>query len=247
MDSKTYPVSNIKTAEAVKVVENTQRYINIAFMNEMSIVLDNMGIETNEVINAMKTKWNSLNFKPGLVGGHCIGVDPYYLLYKTEKNGCTSRIISDSLIINDHMGEYIADVSIKKMIEAKQDFKHSKVLILGFTYKENCADVRNTKVFDIIKKLREYQIYPIVYDPLADKNIVKKEYGIDLIKSFDLEKVDCIIIAVSHDSFNNSLIENLEKAYNNTNKEKTKRVIIDVKGMLDEEKLKPYNISYWRM
>ena len=240
IDAKSYPVSNIKTAEAVKVIENTQRYINIAFMNEMSIILNNMEIETNEVIGAMETKWNSLNFKPGLVGGHCIGVDPYYLLYKAEELGFTSQMISSSSIVNNNMGKYIADVSVKKMKEANQNIQDSKVLIMGVTFKENCPDIRNTKVYDIIKRLREYQINPVVYDPLADKSLVKREYGIELLKEYNLENIDCIIITVAHDVFKNYLT-------NDITKEKSKKVIIDVKGILDEEKLKTYNINYWRL
>lgn len=165
----TYPVSTIKTAEAVKVVENSQRDINIAFMNELAMVFDRMGIDTNEVVDGMNTKWNALGFRPGLVGGHCIGVDPYYFTYEAEKLGYHSQIILNGRIVNDGMGKYVADAAIKKMIEAGQAPKNSKVVILGLTFKENCPDTRNSKVDDIIKRLNEFGIEPVVVDPWASE------------------------------------------------------------------------------
>ena len=176
----THPVSNIKTAEAVKVVENSQRDINIAFMNELAMVFDKMGIDTNEVVDGMNTKWNALGFRPGLVGGHCIGVDPYYFTYQAEKLGYHSQIVLNGRIVNDGMGAFVADAAVKKMIAAGQAPKKSKVVILGLTFKENCPDTRNSKVNDIIKQLRVYGIEPTVVDPWASERDAMKEYGVEL-------------------------------------------------------------------
>ena len=176
----THPVSNIKTAEAVKVVENSQRDINIAFMNELAMVFDKMGIDTNEVVDGMNTKWNALGFRPGLVGGHCIGVDPYYFTYQAEKLGYHSQIVLNGRIVNDGMGAFVADAAVKKMIAAGQAPKKSKVVILGLTFKENCPDTRNSKVNDIIKQLRVYGIEPTVVDPWASERDARKDYGVEL-------------------------------------------------------------------
>ncbi|MFR2987772.1 MAG: nucleotide sugar dehydrogenase, partial [Faecalibacillus sp.] len=189
----THPVSNIKTAEAVKVVENSQRDINIAFMNELAMVFDRMGIDTNEVVDGMNTKWNALGFRPGLVGGHCIGVDPYYFTYEAEKLGYHSQIILNGRIVNDSMGAYIADAAVKQMISAGQAPKKSKVVILGLTFKENCPDTRNSKVEDIIKKLKTYGIDPIVVDPWASKEDATHEYGVKLQNLEDIKNADCVI------------------------------------------------------
>jgi UDP-N-acetyl-D-galactosamine dehydrogenase len=197
----TYPVSNIKTAEAIKVVENSQRDINIAFMNELAMVFDRMGIDTNEVVDGMNTKWNALGFRPGLVGGHCIGVDPYYFTYQAEKLGYHSQIILNGRIVNDSMGKYVADSAIKKMIEAGQAPKHSKVVILGLTFKENCPDLRNSKVYDVIKRLNEYDINPVVVDPWANDDEAKHEYNITLAKLEEVTDADCVIVAVAHNEF----------------------------------------------
>ena len=182
----TYPVSNIKTAEAVKVVENSQRDINIAFMNELAMVFDKMGIDTNEVVDGMNTKWNALGFRPGLVGGHCIGVDPYYFTYEAEKLGYHSQIILNGRIVNDNMGKFVAEQTIKQMILAGKAPKNSKVVILGLTFKENCPDARNSKVSDIIKTLKQYSIDPVVVDPWASENDAIREYGVKLTKLFDI-------------------------------------------------------------
>ena len=177
----TYPVSSIKTAEAIKVVENSQRDINIAFMNELAMVFDRMGIDTGEVVDGMNTKWNALGFRPGLVGGHCIGVDPYYFTYEAEKLGYHSQIILNGRIVNDSMGAYIADATIKEMIAAGQAPKLSKVVILGLTFKENCPDTRNSKVNDIIKEAEwNTDIQPEVADPWADEKDAMREYGVKL-------------------------------------------------------------------
>ena len=176
----TYPVSSIKTAEAVKVVENSQRDINIAFMNELAMVFDRMGIDTNEVVDGMNTKWNALGFRPGLVGGHCIGVDPYYFTYEAEKLGYHSQIILNGRMVNDGMGKYVADSAIKQMILAGKSPKNSNVVILGLTFKENCPDTRNSKVDDIIKRLAEFEIKPVVVDPWASERDAMHEYGVTL-------------------------------------------------------------------
>ena len=180
----THPVSNLRTAEAVKVVENSQRDINIAFMNELAMVFDRMDIDTNEVVDGMNTKWNALGFRPGLVGGHCIGVDPYYFTYEAEKLGYHSQIILNGRIVNDSMGAFIADKAVKKMIEAGQAPKKSKVVILGLTFKENCPDTRNSKVDDIIKQLNTYGIEPVVVDPWASDRDAMHEYGVSMLKSY---------------------------------------------------------------
>ena len=189
----TYPVSNLRTAEAIKVVENSQRDINIAFMNELAMVFDRMDIDTNEVVDGMNTKWNALGFRPGLVGGHCIGVDPYYFTYEAEKLGYHSQIILNGRIVNDAMGAYIADAAIKQMIVAGQTPKQSKVVILGLTFKENCPDIRNSKVSDIIKRLSQYEITPIVVDPWANEDEASKEYNVQLVKLDQVTEADCII------------------------------------------------------
>lgn len=239
----THPVSNIRTAEAVKVVENSQRDINIAFMNELAMVFDCMNIDTNEVVDGMNTKWNALGFRPGLVGGHCIGVDPYYFTYEAEKLGYHSQIILNGRIVNDSMGTYVADAAIKKMIEAGQAPKNSKVAIFGLTFKENCPDSRNSKVEDIIKRLNEYGIMPVVVDPWANEQDTIREYGVYLTPLEDIEEVDCIIVAVAHDIFREIPLDNIKKLYGK-NKEK---VLIDVKGMYTIEELKKQGFLYWRL
>ena len=241
----TYPVSNIRTAEAVKVVENSQRDINIAFMNELAMVFDRMGIDTNEVVDGMNTKWNALGFRPGLVGGHCIGVDPYYFTYEAEKLGYHSQIILNGRIVNDSMGAYVADAAIKKMIEAGQAPINSRVVILGLTFKENCPDCRNSKVADIIGRLEEYDIKPDVVDPWADPEIAKHEYGVDLINIEDVHDADCIIIAVAHNEFKKLGIGDIKKLYKC--KPDTEKVLIDVKGLYEIEVLKDSELKWWRL
>lgn len=238
-------VSSIKVAEAAKVVENSQRDINIAFMNELAMVFDRMGIDTNEVIEAMNTKWNALRFYPGLVGGHCIGVDPYYFVYEAEKLGYHSQIILSGRKINDGMGQFVADAIIKKLIIANKVVKQAKVVILGLTFKENCPDTRNSKVIDIIKRLHEYEIEPIIVDPQADKVDVKNHYDIDLVDLKDIKDVDCIVFAVAHDEFKDMTWEDIDNLFGKyDNKEK---VIIDVKGILDKLELENKAYSYWRL
>ena len=239
----TYPVSNIKTAEAVKVVENSQRDINIAFMNELAMVFDKMGIDTNEVVDGMNTKWNALGFRPGLVGGHCIGVDPYYFTYEAEKLGYHSQIILNGRIVNDNMGKFVAEQTIKQMILAGKAPKNSKVVILGLTFKENCPDARNSKVSDIIKALKQYSIDPIVVDPWVSENDAIREYGVKLTKLEEVKDADCVIVAVAHNEFKAMSLDEI-KALFKPNEEK---VLIDVKGLYKVNDLNASGMKWWRL
>ncbi len=241
----TYPVSSIKTAEAVKVVENSQRDINIAFMNELAMVFDRMGIDTNEVVDGMNTKWNALGFRPGLVGGHCIGVDPYYFTYEAEKLGYHSQIILNGRIVNDGMGAYVADAAVKQMITAGQAPKKSKVVILGLTFKENCPDTRNSKVDDIIKQLRTYEIEPIVIDPWANKKEAMHEYGVELKSMDDAKNADCIIVAVAHDEFKKMPLDSIKSLFKES--EDNEKVLLDVKGLYEIGELKQSGMNWWRL
>ena len=241
----TFPVSNLRTAEAIKVVENSQRDINIAFMNELAMVFDRMDIDTNEVVDGMNTKWNALGFRPGLVGGHCIGVDPYYFTYQAEKLGYHSQIILNGRIVNDSMGAYVADAAIKKMIEAGQAPRKSKVAIMGLTFKENCPDIRNSKVIDIIKRLDEYGITPIIVDPYASEDEAYQEYGVILTNIQDVKDIDCLILAVSHDYFKQLDIISLLKMFKKLPDEN--KVIIDVKGLISIKDLQRAGVKWWRL
>lgn len=241
----THPVSNLRTAEAVKVVENSQRDINIAFMNELAMVFDRMDIDTNEVVDGMNTKWNALGFRPGLVGGHCIGVDPYYFTYEAEKLGYHSQIILNGRIVNDSMGAYVADAAIKKMIEAGQAPKKSKVVILGLTFKENCPDTRNSKVDDIIKQLNTYGINPLVVDPWASERDAMHEYGVKLTKIEDVSDADCVIVAVAHNEFRALSLTDIKKMFKTV--PDAEKVLIDVKGLYKIEDLKASGMQWWRL
>ena len=243
----TYPVSNIRTAEAIKVVENSQRDINIAFMNELAMVFDRMDIDTNEVVDGMNTKWNALGFRPGLVGGHCIGVDPYYFTYEAEKLGYHSQIILNGRIVNDSMGSYVADAAIKMMVENGQAPKTSKVVILGMTFKENCPDTRNSKVIDIVTRLKEYGISPAIVDPWADKQQTFREYGIKLQDLSEVKDSDCIIIAVAHNEFRQLSAEDLIKLFSEKGIENRSCVLIDVKGLYDRMLLESKGVKVWRL
>lgn len=241
----TYPVSNMRTAEAIKVVENSQRDINIAFMNELAMVFDRMDIDTNEVVDGMNTKWNALGFRPGLVGGHCIGVDPYYFTYEAEKLGYHSQIILNGRIVNDSMGDYVADSAVKQMVAAGQAPKKSKVVILGLTFKENCSDTRNSKVADIIKKLNTYGIEPIVADPWASEYDAKHEYNVELTKLEEVIDADCVIVAVAHNEFRSLSLYDIKKLFkDNADDEK---VLIDVKGIYKINELKESGMRFWRL
>ena len=246
IEAGTYAVSSIKTAEAVKIVENSQRDINIAFMNELAMVFDRMGIDTNEVVDGMNTKWNALGFRPGLVGGHCIGVDPYYFTYEAEKLGYHSQIILNGRIVNDSMGAYVADAAVKKMINVGQAPKNTKVVILGLTFKEKCPDTRNSKVDDIIKRLNEYGIEPIVVDPWASERDAMNEYGVSLTKFEDVENAGCIIVAVAHNEFKALSLDSIKAMYDLSLKDNEK-VLIDVKGLYSIKELKASGICYWRL
>lgn len=241
----THPVSNLRTAEAVKVVENSQRDINIAFMNELAMVFDRMDIDTNEVVDGMNTKWNALGFRPGLVGGHCIGVDPYYFTYQAEKLGYHSQIILNGRIVNDSMGAYVADAAIKKMIEAGQAPKKSKVVILGLTFKENCPDTRNSKVDDIVKQLNKYGIEPVVVDPWASERDAMHEYGIKLTKLDDVKDADCVIVAVAHDEFRALTIDDIKTMFKKS--EDGEKVLVDVKGLYSVKNLNGSGMRWWRL
>lgn len=241
----TYPVSTIKTAEAIKVVENSQRDINIAFMNELAMVFDRMGIDTNEVVDGMNTKWNALGFRPGLVGGHCIGVDPYYFTYQAEKLGYHSQIILNGRIVNDSMGAYVADAAVKQMINAGQAPKKSKVVILGLTFKENCPDTRNSKVSDIIKQLNTYGIEPDVVDPWASEREAMYEYNVTLTKLEDVGEADCVIVAVAHDQFKALSLEDIKGLYRDCSD--SEKVLLDVKGLYKIVDLNASGMRYWRL
>lgn len=240
-----YRASSIKVAEAAKVAENSQRDINIAFMNELAMAFDKMKIDTNEVVDAMNTKWNALGFRPGLVGGHCIGVDPYYFVYEAEKLGYHSQIILSGRQINDGMGTFIADAIIKQLVLAGKKVIDAKVAILGITFKENCPDVRNSKVIDIVKRLKEYGISPDITDPWADIIEVKNEYNIDLKQLNDIKNVDCLVLAVAHDEFKimNLLdMDNLFKPLPNSEK-----VFIDLKNICSLSELTSSGYNFWRL
>lgn len=241
----TVPVSTIKTAEAVKVVENSQRDINIAFVNEVAMICDRMGIDTDEVIYGMNSKWNALGFKPGLVGGHCIGVDPYYLTNAAEKLGYHSQIILNGRKVNDSMGAFVADAAIKQMIEAGLAPKKANVVILGITFKENCPDTRNSKVVDIIKRLKEYDINPIVSDSWADAEVAKHEYGVDLVPFEELPKADCVIVAVGHNQFRSMSTMQLKTLFKDVPDEE--KVLIDVKSLYRLDELKASGMRFWRL
>lgn len=241
----TVPVSTIKTAEAVKVVENSQRDINIAFVNEVAMICDRMGIDTDEVIYGMNSKWNALGFKPGLVGGHCIGVDPYYLTNAAEKLGYHSQIILNGRKVNDSMGAFVADAAIKQMIEAGLAPKKANIVILGITFKENCPDTRNSKVVDIIKRLKEYEINPIVSDSWADAEVAKHEYGVDLVPFEELPKADCLIVAVGHNEFRSMSTMQLKTLFKDVPDEE--KVLIDVKSLYRLDELKASGMRFWRL
>ena len=214
-------------------------------MNELAMVFDRMGIDTNEVVDGMNTKWNALGFRPGLVGGHCIGVDPYYFIYEAEKLGYHSQIISAGRKVNDGMGAFVADAAIKKMILANKSPKKSKVVIMGITFKENCPDTRNSKVADIIKRLSEYGVSPIVVDPWSDAKDAKKEYNVELTELENITDADCIIFAVAHDEFKKMSLHEVDKLFTNSPSEE--KVLIDVKGLFDKKSVEANGYSYWRL
>ena len=244
VEAGVYRAESIKVAEAAKVIENSQRDINIAFMNELSIIFNKMGIDTKSVLSAAGTKWNFLKFQPGLVGGHCIGVDPYYLTYKAEQLGYHSQIILSGRRINDDMGKYVAENLVKNLIKADIPVKSAKVAILGFTFKENCPDTRNTKVIDIYKELQEYGITPMVVDPAADAAEAKRLYGITFNTMEDIKEMDAVIVAVSHKQFLALDKEKISSLYSKTN---AKKVLVDIKGIFDRKEYSTEDYIYWRL
>ena len=243
IEAGTYPVSTIKTAEAIKVVENSQR--DIAFMNELAMVFNRMGIDTNEVVDGMNTKWNALGFRPGLVGGHCIGVDPYYFTYEAERLGYHSQIVLAGRKVNDSMGEYVADTAIKRMVLAGKTVRLAKVVILGLTFKENCPDTRNSKVVDIIKRLNEFAIQPVVVDPWANEHDVMQEYGIRLVPIVNVNDADCVILSVSHNEFVGMGMDGIDKLFSAVDNDK--KVLLDVKGTLNKKEFLNAGYNYWRL
>lgn len=242
VDAGVYRAESIKVAEAAKVIENSQRDINIAFMNELSIIFNKMGIDTQSVLKAAGTKWNFLPFYPGLVGGHCIGVDPYYLTYKAEEIGYHSQIILSGRRINDDMGRYVAENIVKYLIKADKTVKGAKVAILGFTFKENCPDTRNTKIIDIINELREYGIEPIVVDPVADSVEAKMLYGIEFAKLEEIVDMDAVVMAVAHEEFKYYSKDNIDDFY-----VEGKKVLFDLKGLYDRREYENAGYEYWRL
>lgn len=234
---------SIKVAEAAKVIENSQRDINIAFMNELSIIFNKMGIDTKSVLEAAGTKWNFLKFQPGLVGGHCIGVDPYYLTYKAEQLGYHSQIILSGRRINDDMGKYCAENLVKKLIQADVPVKNAKVAILGFTFKENCPDTRNTKVIDIYKELKEYGITAVIADPAADADEAKRLYGIEFVKLSEIRDMDAVILAVAHEQFKSLSVADIDALY----KAGSAKVLLDLKGILNKTDFENADYIYWRL
>lgn len=242
VDAGVYRAESIKVAEAAKVIENSQRDINIAFMNELSIIFNKMGIDTKAVLEAAGTKWNFLMFYPGLVGGHCIGVDPYYLTYKAEMLGYHSQVILAGRRINDNMGKYVAENCVKMLIKADKAVKGAKVAILGFSFKENCPDTRNTKVIDIVNELNEYGIDPIISDPQADAEEAKRLYGIEFSEIASVKNMDAVILAVAHFDFNAISIERMNALF-----ESDKKVLLDIKGIFDRHMFENAGYYYWRL
>lgn len=244
VEAGVYRAQSIKVAEAAKVIENSQRDINIAFMNELSMIFNKMDIDTKSVLEAAGTKWNFLRFSPGLVGGHCIGVDPYYLTYKAEQLGYHSQIILSGRRINDDMGKYVAENLVKNLIKAKIPVRDAKVAILGFTFKENCPDTRNTKVIDIYRELLEYGIVPIIADPVADKDEAKQLYNINICSQKILKNMDAVIVAVAHEEFFRLTVEEINAMYNSTY---SKKVLLDIKGLFNRQEYTMAGYIYWRL
>lgn len=242
VDAGVHRAESIKVAEAAKVIENSQRDINIAFMNELSIIFNKMGIDTQSVLKAAGTKWNFLNFYPGLVGGHCIGVDPYYLTYKAEELGYHSQIILSGRRINDDMGKYVAENVVKNLIKADKAVRGAKVAILGFTFKENCPDTRNTKIIDIVKELNEYGINPQIADPTADAAEAEKLYGVKFVDMNTIKDMDAVILAVAHTEFSTFTMDQMDGFFG-----EGKKVLLDLKGLLNRKEYEKAGYSYWRL
>ncbi len=242
VDAGVHRAESIKVAEAAKVIENSQRDINIAFMNELSIIFNKMGIDTLAVLEAAGTKWNFLPFRPGLVGGHCIGVDPYYLTYKAEEVGYHSQIILSGRRINDDMGRYVAENCVKQLIQLSKPVKGARVAVLGFTFKENCPDTRNSKVFDIVKELREYGIEPVIADPQADAAEAERLYGIKMSPMSDVKDMDAVILAVAHKEFAGLTVADVDKYFKDEEK-----LLLDIKGVFNKKEYEAAGYRYWRL
>jgi len=268
VDVGVYKAESIKVAEAAKVIENSQRDINIAFMNELSIIFNRMGIDTKAVLEAAGTKWNFLKFSPGLVGGHCIGVDPYYLTYKAEQMGYYSQIILSGRKINDDMGKYVAESTVKKMIKANKQINGSRVAVFGVTFKENCPDVRNSKVVDVIKELEEYGVEVKVVDPLADREDLWNEYRINPCEMEEIKGMDAVIFAVPHEAFKSIRLKDIKKMYKSSgpmhyftevmkevaagsefhiNVDQNGDVLMDIKGIFNRKEAENAGFLYWRL
>ncbi len=244
IEAGVYRAGSIKIAEAAKLVENAQRDINIAFMNELAVVFDKMGISTKEVLDAMNTKWNALGFTPGLVGGHCIGIDPYYFIYQAESLGYHSQIILSGRKINDSMGEYVADMTVKQLIKANKLVRNALVYVFGFTFKENCPDIRNSKVLDIVERLREYEVSVKVVDPYLGE-LTEKDYGIHVVKMEEVKEADGIVFAVSHKEFLEISTEQLGSFFRDF--PDSGRVVIDVKNIFNGKQLRESGYFYWSL
>ncbi|MCX7747154.1 MAG: nucleotide sugar dehydrogenase [Clostridia bacterium] len=242
IEAGVYKAESIKVAEAAKVIENSQRDINIAFMNELSIIFNKMGIDTKAVLKAAGTKWNFLNFSPGLVGGHCIGVDPYYLTYRAEQIGYHPQVILSGRRINDNMGKYIAENTVKQLIKANRQIKGARVLVLGLTFKENVPDTRNTRVIDIIKELQEYGVETFVVDPVADADEAFHEYGLNIEKYENIGEVDAVVIAVAHETFSKMDISELKSKYRGN-----EYLLVDVKGIFNRKSAIDAGFIYWSL
>ena len=262
IEAGVHRADSIKVAEAAKVIENSQRDINIAFVNELSIIFNKMGIDTKSVLEAAGTKWNFLKFTPGLVGGHCIGVDPYYLTYKADQLGYHSQVILSGRRINDGMGKYVAECTVKNLIKSGKQVRDANIAVLGITFKEDCPDVRNSKVIDIIDELKEYGVNVLVTDPIANEKEVKKEYGIELTNYEDIKDMDAIIVAVAHKEYLELSLEDIRQLYAinkfctitgevvegaNINIADCKLVLVDVKGIFNRKEAEYNNYLYWRL
>jgi UDP-N-acetyl-D-galactosamine dehydrogenase len=245
IEAGVHRASTIKVAEAAKVVENSQRDINIAFINELAMAFDKMGIDTNEVIDAMNTKWNALGFRPGLVGGHCIGVDPYYFVYEAERLGYHSRIISAGRQINDDMPNYVGEQIVKQLVLAGKKVRDTKIVFFGATFKENCPDVRNSKIMEIIKYLEQFEMKPLLVDTWADPAEVKRGYGYDLDSEKNSYDADCIVLAVAHEGYKNRSLKEWDSFFKSG--DNSEKVIIDIKGILDNSEVTEAGYRYWRL
>ena len=243
VEAGVYRAESIKVAEAAKVIENSQRDINIAFMNELSIIFNKMGIDTRAVLDAAETKWNFLKFSPGLVGGHCIGVDPYYLTHKAELMGYHSQIILSGRRINDDMAKYVAENLVKGLIRANTSVQGASVAILGFTFKENCPDPRNTKIIDIVKELKEYGIEPLLADPVADEREANLTYGVHFTDLEEIRDMDAVILAVAHEEYQHLKQKDLDRLYRSN----ITKVLIDVKSVLNRKEYENAGYVYWRL